>query len=414
MRRSMFCVMAAVVLIAASSAHATTINTAASGSWGTAASWTPATVPDGDYYLKWDSTSGGDGNVKIDFDTGDRQIARLIMTGGPTAELYFGSGAGTLSVTNTASTNFFGVAMAAGTQGKVTMDGGTLTMGTTDPNSWLGFGCTNINGNWYSGLSGTGTVAVNTGATMNSLATAGGIAVGSHTNASTTQTTFDIAGGTVNANIFRFQRFGDSMLNISDGGMLSVASVGRSNIAGDTPGTFTFNFDDGTLQARETSSTFLPNALTHASVKEGGATIDTQSYDITIDQALEHGGVNAVDGGLTKDGSGQLTLTAINSYTGDTLVDAGMLILSQECLDNASAVRITSGAVLDLSFSQTDTVGALYLGGVAQGPGTYNVSNSGGYITGSGSLYIVPEPGTLSLLAAGLIGLLAYAWRKRK
>jgi hypothetical protein len=26
----------------------------------------------------------------------------------------------------------------------------------------------------------------------------------------------------------------------------------------------------------------------------------------------------------------------------------------------------------------------------------------------------VPEPGTLALLAAGLIGLLAYAWRKRK
>ena len=25
-----------------------------------------------------------------------------------------------------------------------------------------------------------------------------------------------------------------------------------------------------------------------------------------------------------------------------------------------------------------------------------------------------PEPGTLTLLAAGLVGLLAYAWRKRK
>ena len=26
----------------------------------------------------------------------------------------------------------------------------------------------------------------------------------------------------------------------------------------------------------------------------------------------------------------------------------------------------------------------------------------------------VPEPGTLALLAAGLVSLLAYAWRKRK
>jgi len=29
-------------------------------------------------------------------------------------------------------------------------------------------------------------------------------------------------------------------------------------------------------------------------------------------------------------------------------------------------------------------------------------------------LTVVPEPGTLVLLAAGLLGLLAYAWRKRK
>ena len=28
-------------------------------------------------------------------------------------------------------------------------------------------------------------------------------------------------------------------------------------------------------------------------------------------------------------------------------------------------------------------------------------------------LTVVPEPGTLALLAAGLLGLLAYAWRKR-
>ena len=29
-------------------------------------------------------------------------------------------------------------------------------------------------------------------------------------------------------------------------------------------------------------------------------------------------------------------------------------------------------------------------------------------------LNVVPEPGTLTLLLAGLVGLLAYAWRKRK
>ena len=35
------------------------------------------------------------------------------------------------------------------------------------------------------------------------------------------------------------------------------------------------------------------------------------------------------------------------------------------------------------------------------------------YASGAG-FSPVPEPGTLTLLAAGLIGLIAYAWRKRK
>ncbi len=31
-----------------------------------------------------------------------------------------------------------------------------------------------------------------------------------------------------------------------------------------------------------------------------------------------------------------------------------------------------------------------------------------------GAPFVIPEPSTLALLASGLIGLLAYAWRKRK
>ena len=43
-------------------------------------------------------------------------------------------------------------------------------------------------------------------------------------------------------------------------------------------------------------------------------------------------------------------------------------------------------------------------------PGVYRI------FPGAGVMYLdaVPEPGTLVLLATGLIGLLAYAWRKRK
>ena len=35
-------------------------------------------------------------------------------------------------------------------------------------------------------------------------------------------------------------------------------------------------------------------------------------------------------------------------------------------------------------------------------------------LTLSGDVVLIPEPGTLTLLAVGLIGLTAYVWRKRK
>jgi hypothetical protein len=52
-------------------------------------------------------------------------------------------------------------------------------------------------------------------------------------------------------------------------------------------------------------------------------------------------------------------------------------------------------------------------GTLAGSPGTYSVqfADSG---TAGVQETTVPEPGTLALMAAGLAGLLAYAWRKRK
>jgi hypothetical protein len=39
---------------------------------------------------------------------------------------------------------------------------------------------------------------------------------------------------------------------------------------------------------------------------------------------------------------------------------------------------------------------------------------AGAALLAAHGINVVPEPGTLALLAAGLMGLVAYAWRKRK
>ena len=80
------------------------------------------------------------------------------------------------------------------------------------------------------------------------------------------------------------------------------------------------------LQASASSANFL-SALTNAVVQAGGAIIDTNGNNVTVAQSLTHdpnlGAV--VDGGLTKNGAGLMTLAGINTYTGATTISAGTL-----------------------------------------------------------------------------------------
>jgi autotransporter-associated beta strand protein len=100
-------------------------------------------------------------------------------------------------------------------------------------------------------------------------------------------------------------------------------------------------------------------------------------------------------GGLTKSGMGALTLSGANSYTGDTRVSAGTLSLSNGNLADAADVRLSAGAVLDLTFAAgaPDVVDELYIDGVQQADGVWGAIGSGAAhesasITGSGQLKV--------------------------
>jgi autotransporter-associated beta strand protein len=105
------------------------------------------------------------------------------------------------------------------------------------------------------------------------------------------------------------------------------------------------------------------------------------------------GGASADDRnfGFTKTGPAQLTLDAINTYVGDTSVEAGILNLTQAYLADGSAVRITTGATLNLAHGAADTVNTLFVDGIQKPAGTYTSGNST-FITGSGSLVVTTGP----------------------
>ena len=57
--------------------------------------------------------------------------------------------------------------------------------------------------------------------------------------------------------------------------------------------------------------------------------------------------------GLTKSGSGNLTLTAANSYTGQTTLNSGTLTLGNDAALGTGAILINNGAALDTTASRT-------------------------------------------------------------
>jgi hypothetical protein len=87
--------------------------------------------------------------------------------------------------------------------------------------------------------------------------------------------------------------------------------------------------------------------------------------------------------------------------------------------DNMDAFSTLSDTWLSTSASGNLAVNAilakLYVptGGDVELTGSLGMSVSGNGCLGHGTTFI-PEPGTMVLLATGLMGLIAYAWRKRK
>lgn len=191
-----------------------------------------------------------------------------------------------------------GIGLAEGTAGTVTVNvnnGGILSTNAS--------GVQNNKGAIIVGDAGAGTLNLATGATV----TISNTAATAFLNLGASNAAASV--GTVNLN----------------GGSLTAPLVRKTGAAG----TGTFNFNGGTLLPNSNNAAFMAG-LTRANVRDGGARIDTNGFDITIAQNLLHSDNfedAMIDGGLTKAGAGTLSLSGTSDYTGPTTVNGGTLAI---------------------------------------------------------------------------------------
>lgn len=165
----------------------------------------------------------------------------------------------------------------------------------------------------------------------------------------------------------------------------------------------TFVFNGGTLKPTVSKTTFWVNSTqTTASITNGGAIIDTAGYDITIAQPLLHA-AGATNDFLLKLGAGALTLSGANTYSGDTTVSNGVLVVAVTgnlvdstnvtvCANNGgwltllndlaissnACMYINSGSgKVTINAGVTSTVWRLYIDGQNQNKGTWGSDSSG-------------------------------------
>jgi outer membrane autotransporter protein len=190
-----------------------------------------------------------------------------------------------------------------------------------------------------------------------------------------------------------------SGVNTYSGGTLlnsGVVSISSDGNLGDAAGALTFN--GGTLRVTGTAFTSTARAIT-LNTNGGSFDIADAANVLTLGQPI------AGSGGLTKLGTGTLTLTAVNSYSGATIISAGALAVT-----DADGVAASSGVrddgVFDISASGASIKSLSGSGVVNLGTQALTITAAadtfGGAIQGTGDLHL--SSGTQTLTGASTYG----------
>lgn len=193
--------------------------------------------------------------------------------------------------------------------------------------------------------------------------------------------------GSLGATVLRIGQ-GDFAGGIQGAGALRIADVG-TNTNGTLVLTGTNTYAGGTIidagHRLQIGNGGTGGSIGAGAVQNDGTLVANRSDTLVLPNVI--GG----NGGVTQVGSGTLVLSATNSYTGPTLVNAGTLLVNGS-IASSSGVTIGSGAALGGG-------GALPAVTVASG-GSLAPGNSVGTVTINGNFTLSPG-GTLVMEVAG-------------
>lgn len=339
----------------------------------------------------------GAGKLTLSGTGGTSQLAIGDGAAGGTAELNGGAWSQAGTITNMGLV----VGNGAGASGALTISGGTHTFGGDNYNNAVRIGTTTAVGQTANGsltvtgglvkVGATGTLdaAVNLGTQISG----GGTATG----------TLSISGGEMQiagrllmgAN----NTASTATVNLSGSGVLNMTRTGTSPDRGQIrmgSGASTVNFNGGTyiasglyssdssttsnvyfngseIRANASGGSFGNGGTANFRIESGGLVFNTNSFDTTIGTALKNS--LATTGAFTKNGAGQLSLTAANTYTGTTTVNGGTLRFAGfGTLGANAAVIMQAGTILRLDRSDT-------FGDATSAPSVTVTANNGATIT---------------------------------
>jgi fibronectin-binding autotransporter adhesin len=314
--------------------------------------------------------------------------------------------AGSLNISAGTWSNTLELTIGSSTNGTLNLSGGSLSArGSTIGEN--GTGTANVSGGtWHNeegvalGVNGTGngTLNISGGTITGAAGTVGAFGVG----------TANVTGGTwSNAGRLHLGVYNEGTLNLSNGTVIAsnvlvsgqVGSKGTLNLAGGTllagqvsedRGSGTVIFGGGTLRlTTNQSDLFAGFENGDVILTNNGGQIDTQAFAVATALGLTG------NGALTKLGTGTLTLTGSNSYTGGTTISAGTLQIGNGGTNGSVTGDVTNNAAL--VFNRSD---ALTFGNVISGSGslaklgagtltfTGNNTYTGGTLVSAGTLQI--------------------------